>query len=72
MAESAFMTGLEANSGIVRMASYAPLLVNTHMRGWSPDMIVFDNHRCALLLPVCCYLLLPQMIKLAACCHTLV
>jgi hypothetical protein len=45
VAEAAFMTGLEANSGVVRMASYAPLLANAHMRTWNPDMIVFDNHR---------------------------
>lgn len=47
MAEAAFMTGLEANSEVVRMASYAPLFVNTNARVWSPDLIVFDSHRQA-------------------------
>lgn len=41
------MTGLERRSDIVAMAAYAPLLVNTHNRGWDPDLIVFDNHRQA-------------------------
>ncbi|KAK9907267.1 hypothetical protein WJX75_000303 [Coccomyxa subellipsoidea] len=45
VAEAAFMTGLEANSEVVQMASYAPLFVNTNARVWSPDMIVFDSHR---------------------------
>jgi alpha-L-arabinofuranosidase len=42
LAEAAFMTGLERNSDIVRMASYAPLFVNVHDRRWNPDAIVFD------------------------------
>lgn len=42
LAEAAFMTGLERNSDIVRMASYAPLFVNIHNRRWNPDAIVFD------------------------------
>ncbi len=45
VAEAAFMTGLEANSEVVRMASYAPLFVNSNARVWNPDMIVFDSHR---------------------------
>jgi alpha-L-arabinofuranosidase len=36
------MTGLERNSDIVRMASYAPLFVDVHDRRWNPDAIVFD------------------------------
>lgn len=43
--EAGFMTGLERMSEIVTMAAYAPLLINTHDRGWNPDLIVFDNHR---------------------------
>ncbi|WP_031506340.1 alpha-L-arabinofuranosidase C-terminal domain-containing protein [Streptomyces megasporus] len=45
LAEAAFMTGLERNADIVKMASYAPLLANTDYVQWSPDMIWFDNAR---------------------------
>src|SRR5205085_8633071 len=45
VAEAAFMTGLERNSDIVTMASYAPLFVNVHDRHWNPDAIVFDAAR---------------------------
>jgi alpha-L-arabinofuranosidase len=41
--EAAFMTGLERNSDIVTMASYAPLFVNVNDRRWNPDLICFDN-----------------------------
>jgi alpha-L-arabinofuranosidase len=41
--EAAFMTGLERNSDIVILASYAPLLVNLNHRAWNPDMINFDS-----------------------------
>ena len=43
--EAAFMTGLERNSDVVRMASYAPLFVNANHRCWNPDLIVFDSSR---------------------------
>lgn len=43
--EAAFMTGLERNSDVVVMASYAPLFVNVHHRAWNPDLISFDNSR---------------------------
>lgn len=41
--EAAFMTGLERNADIVKMATYAPLL--SHIDGWQwrPDLIWFDN-----------------------------
>jgi len=44
LAEAAYMTGLERNGDIVRMAAYAPLFGNltTH---WSPDLIWFNNHQ---------------------------
>jgi alpha-L-arabinofuranosidase len=45
IAEAAFMTGLERNSDIVRMASYAPLLANVDAWQWKPDAIWFDNLR---------------------------
>jgi alpha-L-arabinofuranosidase len=41
--EAAFMTGVERNSDIVRMASYAPLFVNVRDRRWNPDAICFDS-----------------------------
>jgi len=41
--EAAFMTGMERNSDIVQMASYAPLLVNLNHRAWNPDLINFDS-----------------------------
>ena len=43
--EAAFMTGMERNSDVVRMASYAPLFVNSNHRHWNPDLIVFDSSR---------------------------
>ncbi len=43
--EAAFMTGMERNSDIVLMASYAPLFVNVNHRAWNPDMISFDSSR---------------------------
>ncbi|MFP4975501.1 alpha-L-arabinofuranosidase C-terminal domain-containing protein [Paenibacillus sp. CN-4] len=42
LGEAAFMLGMERNSDIVKMASYAPLFVNTKDRTWNPDAIVFD------------------------------
>jgi alpha-L-arabinofuranosidase len=43
LAEAAWMTGLERNSDVVKMASYAPLFVNTNDRAWNPDAICFDG-----------------------------
>lgn len=43
LAEAAFMTGLERNSDVVRMASYAPLFTNVNNRAWNPDAICFDG-----------------------------
>ena len=44
LAEAAFMTGLERNSDIVEMASYAPLLAKYGHTQWErADMIFFDN-----------------------------
>lgn len=45
LAEAAFMTGLERNADIVKLASYAPLLANKDYVQWQPDMIWFDNAR---------------------------
>ncbi|MER7350691.1 alpha-L-arabinofuranosidase C-terminal domain-containing protein [Streptomyces aurantiacus] len=43
LAEAAFMTGLERNADLVKLASYAPLLANEDYVQWKPDMIWFDN-----------------------------
>ena len=43
--EAAFMTGLERNSDVVIMASYAPLFVNVNHKRWNPDLINFDSSR---------------------------
>ncbi|KAI3810697.1 hypothetical protein L1987_20319 [Smallanthus sonchifolius] len=43
LAEAGFLIGLEKNSDIVEMASYAPLFVNTNDKRWKPDAIVFDS-----------------------------
>jgi len=41
--EAAFMTGMERNSDIVTMNSYAPLLAYVGHQQWSPDLIGFDQ-----------------------------
>ncbi|KAF3327211.1 alpha-L-arabinofuranosidase 1-like protein [Carex littledalei] len=43
LGEAAFLIGLENNSDIVEMASYAPLFVNANDRRWNPDAIVFNS-----------------------------
>ncbi|WP_432134488.1 alpha-L-arabinofuranosidase C-terminal domain-containing protein [Streptomyces sp. bgisy154] len=44
LAEAAFMTGLERNADVVRLASYAPLFANEDYVQWRPDMVWFNNH----------------------------
>lgn len=44
LAEAAYMTGLERNGDIVRMAAYAPLFGNLTGLHWAPDLIWFNNH----------------------------
>ena len=39
LAEAAFMTGLERNADVVRLASYAPLFANTEAWQWTPNLI---------------------------------
>ena len=43
LSEAAYMTGLERNADVVKIASYAPLLANIDNVQWRPDMIWFDN-----------------------------
>lgn len=47
LAEAAYMTGLERNADVVRMASYAPLFANDEAWQWTPDMIWVDSLRLA-------------------------
>ncbi len=39
IAEAAYMTGLERNADVVRLASYAPLFANADAWQWTPDLI---------------------------------
>ena len=43
LAEAAYMTALERNGDVVRMASYAPLLGKERHMQWQPNLIYFDN-----------------------------
>ncbi|MEU1973060.1 alpha-L-arabinofuranosidase C-terminal domain-containing protein [Microbacterium sp. NPDC019599] len=45
LAEAAFMIGMERNSDVVRLASYAPLLARVGGTQWEPDLIYFDADR---------------------------
>lgn len=44
LGEAVFMQGMENNSDIVAMASYAPIFINENAPGWMPDMIRFNCH----------------------------
>lgn len=46
LGEAAFMTGMERNSDIVTLCSYAPLFVNVNDRKWNPDAICFNSATC--------------------------
>lgn len=41
--EAAFMTGIDRNSDVVEMATYAPLFAHCEAWQWRPDLIWFDN-----------------------------
>lgn len=41
--EAAYMTSLERNGDVVRMASYAPMLAKKGFTQWTTDLIFFDN-----------------------------
>ncbi|MBQ7637483.1 MAG: hypothetical protein IJS90_01105 [Clostridia bacterium] len=43
LAEAAYMTGLERNGDIVRMAAYAPLFSSATACHWNPNLIWFNN-----------------------------
>lgn len=43
LGEAVFMMGMENNSDVVTMASYAPIFVNENDVAWQPDMIRFNS-----------------------------
>ena len=43
LGEASFMTGMERNSDVVLMASYAPLFGNVNGLQWQPDLIYYDG-----------------------------
>ena len=45
LSEAAFITGMERNSDLVTMASYAPLFENRNDRVWSVNLIWVDNEK---------------------------
>lgn len=45
LCEAALMTGIERNSDVVHLATYAPLFAHVDAWQWKPDMIWYDNVR---------------------------
>jgi len=45
LSEAAFLTGIERNSDVVVMSSYAPLFAHVDAWQWTPNLIWFDNLR---------------------------
>ncbi len=45
LSEAAYLTGLEHNADVVRMASYAPLFGHADAWQWTPNLIWVDNLR---------------------------
>jgi hypothetical protein len=43
LAEAAYLTHLERNADVVRLASFAPLLARRGHIQWHPDLIYFDK-----------------------------
>lgn len=43
LCEAAYLTGIERNSDVVRMACYAPLMARDGMFQWSPNLIWFNS-----------------------------
>ncbi len=43
LAEAAFLTGVEKNADVVKLASYAPLFNRIGHSQWKPDLIWFDD-----------------------------
>lgn len=45
LSEAAFISGMERNGDLVKMASYAPLFENRHDREWPTNLIWIDNDK---------------------------
>ncbi|MCF0132720.1 MAG: alpha-L-arabinofuranosidase [Blautia sp.] len=45
LAEAAFLTGVERNADVVKLASYAPLFNRIGHSQWKPDLIWFDDQK---------------------------
>ena len=45
LGEGVYMMGMENNSDVVKMASYAPIFANLNRRVWAPDMIQFVSNK---------------------------
>lgn len=45
LGEAVYMMGMENNSDVVAMNSYAPIFVNENDARWRPDMIRFNSHQ---------------------------
>jgi alpha-L-arabinofuranosidase len=45
LSEAAFITGMERNSDLVKMCSYAPLLENSNDRNWPVNLIWLNNNQ---------------------------
>ena len=45
LGEAVYMMGMENNSDVVELASYAPIFVNENDARWRPDMIRFNSSR---------------------------
>jgi alpha-N-arabinofuranosidase len=50
LAEAAYLTSLERNGDVVRLASYAPLLAKVGHFQWVTDLIYFDNRKISLTI----------------------
>lgn len=45
LSEAAFMAGMERNSDLVKLTSYAPLIENNNKRDWTTNMIWLNNEK---------------------------
>ena len=45
LSEAAFISGMERNGDLVKMASYAPLIENSNLRDWPTNLIWVNNEK---------------------------
>jgi alpha-N-arabinofuranosidase len=45
LSEAAFIMGMERNSDLITMTSYAPLIENSNRRKWPVNMMMLNNHQ---------------------------